>query len=46
MTKFTYQKPALRAHGSVEAITKGGQDGNKLDADFNVGTPFGQLTFS
>jgi hypothetical protein len=46
MTKMTYEAPIMRAHGKVEALTKGGSDGNFTDAIFPVNTPKGALTFS
>lgn len=44
--KKPYEKPVLREQGSIEKITKGGADGASLDANFPIGTPFGDLTFS
>lgn len=44
--KNVYETPVLRVHGKVEAVTKGGKDGNSLDAAYPVGTPFTDLTFS
>lgn len=41
-----YEKPALTVVGSLEALTQGGQNGNKLDASFPTNTPANQLTFS
>lgn len=46
MTKQTYEAPKLTAVGSLEALTQGGKEGNKLDASFPTNTPSGQLTFS
>ena len=46
MTKSIYTAPKLVRHGSVEAVTKGTQLGNNLDAVFPAGTPRGDLTFS
>ncbi|MCU0907230.1 MAG: lasso RiPP family leader peptide-containing protein [Rhodobacteraceae bacterium] len=46
MKKAIYTAPVLRAHGSVESVTKGGACGRALDADFPIGTPFDQLTCS
>ncbi|MFK7878964.1 hypothetical protein [Roseobacter sp.] len=46
MTKAPYTAPVLRAHGKVEALTKGGTDGGSTDAMFPQGTPFSSLTFS
>ncbi len=44
--KSKYVKPELKAHGSVEKLTHGGTTGRKLDADYSMGTDFGDLTFS
>lgn len=44
--KKAYEKPVLREQGSIEQITKGGRDGFSLDANFPIGTPFSDLTFS
>lgn len=46
MTKAVYEAPVLRAHGKVEAVTKGGSTGSSLDAAFPVGTPFADVTLS
>jgi hypothetical protein len=46
MTKMTYEAPILRAHGKVEALTKGGVDGAFTDMMFPSDTPKGDLTFS
>ncbi|WP_299966742.1 lasso RiPP family leader peptide-containing protein [uncultured Roseobacter sp.] len=46
MTKVAYEAPVLRAHGKVEAVTKGGTTGTSLDAAFPVGTPFSDVTLS
>jgi len=46
MTKAVYEAPVLRAHGKVEAVTKGGTSGSSLDASFPAGTPFSDLTLS
>jgi hypothetical protein len=46
MKKVTYSTPVLRAHGKVEAVTKGGVNGNFTDAAFPAGTPFAAITFS
>lgn len=44
--KDVYQAPVLRAHGKVEAVTKGGTTGSSLDATFPAGTPFADVTLS
>jgi hypothetical protein len=44
--KEEYESPSLKAHGSIEAITQGGSAPGVLDANFPVGTPFADLTFS
>lgn len=44
--KTVYEAPVLRAHGKVEAMTKGGTTGTQLDATFPVNTPFSDLTLS
>lgn len=46
MTKAVYEAPVLRAHGKVEAVTKGGTTGTSTDASFPAGTPFADVTFS
>lgn len=45
-TKKTFVSPKLTIHGDVEVITMGQSTGTKLDAPFNSGTPFNDLTFS
>lgn len=45
MTK-TYTRPVLRVQGKLEAMTHGMSDGSRLDRDFPVNTPRGELTFS
>jgi len=44
--KSAYVKPELKAHGSVEEVTKGGVHGDFTDAAFSSNTPRGDLTFS
>jgi hypothetical protein len=44
--KKSYNKPELKVHGNVEVLTKGGQNGDQLDAQFPDNTPRGELTFS
>ena len=44
--KKNYTKPELIVHGDVEVLTKGGTNGDNLDATFPSGTPRGELTFS
>ena len=44
--KAIYVAPALRVHGSLEALTKGQSTGSALDRTFPDGTLFGDLTFS
>ena len=44
--KKSYNKPELKVHGNVEALTQAGQNGPALDANFPNNTPRGQLTFS
>ncbi|MFK7867932.1 MAG: lasso RiPP family leader peptide-containing protein [Roseobacter sp.] len=44
--KLPYEQPLVRAHGSVETLTKGGSTGFALDASFPSNTPRGDLTFS
>lgn len=46
MTKAPYEAPVLRAHGKVEAVTKGTSNGINLDAAFPIGTPLPDLTVS
>jgi hypothetical protein len=42
----SYAQPKLTAYGSVETLTQGLKNGNKLDKTFPTGTPASQLTFS
>ncbi|MDB6454803.1 lasso RiPP family leader peptide-containing protein [Falsirhodobacter sp. 20TX0035] len=44
--KKAYSAPALRVHGTLEALTQGSSNGSMLDQAFPVGTPKGELTFS
>jgi hypothetical protein len=44
--KKAYTTPALRVHGSLEALTQGASSGSVLDANFPTGTPTSDLTFS
>lgn len=44
--KKPYVPPRLVVHGEVKAITQGSSTGGFLDANFPVGTPFNELTFS
>lgn len=44
--KLAYETPDLEALGTVEDLTLGMSDGYALDADFQAGTPKGDLTFS
>jgi hypothetical protein len=44
--KKDYVAPDLEDLGSVAELTLGGSSGRRLDADFNAGTAFGDLTFS
>lgn len=46
MTKSIYEAPVLRAHGKVEAVTKGGSTGTKTDKLFPAHTPFADITLS
>ena len=41
-----YEAPEIRSLGSVDEVTAGFSTGTQLDADFNDGTPFTDLTFS
>jgi hypothetical protein len=41
-----YSAPRLKAHGSVEQVTKGLSHGHKLDATFVVGSEVVDLTFT
>jgi hypothetical protein len=46
-SKPVYEKPILRAHGSIESVTRGLEIPPAfLDNTFPTGTPFDQLTFS
>jgi len=40
--KATYVKPELKAHGSVEEVTKAALSGTKLDGNYVLGTPLSQ----
>ena len=44
--KKEYIAPELEDLGSVAELTLGSSSGKKLDADFQSGTLFGDLTFS
>jgi hypothetical protein len=44
--KKEYVAPELEDLGSVEELTLAGSRGSRLDNDFGIGTPFGDLTFS
>lgn len=44
--KKSYEAPRLSKVGSFEAVTQAAGKGSLLDANFPVGTPFGELTFS
>jgi hypothetical protein len=44
--KKAYSTPALRVHGSLEAMTQGMSSGSVLDRAFPAGTPKDELTFS
>jgi len=44
--KQPYEPPRIEAVGTVQDLTLGNTTGNKLDDNFSVGTPFGDLTFS
>ena len=44
--KTVYETPAMTSLGSFETLTQGGTGRTQLDANFPVGTPFGDLTFS
>ncbi len=46
IVKKTYNTPELTVYGDVREITQGGASGLALDADFNAGTSFSDLTFS
>jgi hypothetical protein len=46
MMKAKYEAPVLRAHGKVEALTKGGATGTTTDANFAAHTPLADVTFS
>jgi hypothetical protein len=41
-----YEAPAVTTHGTLEGMTQGAGSGTLLDADFPVGTPAGDITFS
>lgn len=41
-----YVKPSVKLLGSFAELTKGGRNGQQLDASFPTGTPFSELTFS
>lgn len=44
--KKDYIAPAVEDLGSVEELTLGQTNGNRLDADYSAGTLFSDLTFS
>jgi hypothetical protein len=44
--KKVYEAPALVELGAFEEMTQGGVSGGALDATFEDGTPFDDLTFS
>ena len=44
--KKEYVAPTLEDLGSVAELTLGNSQGGNLDANFAVGTPKGDLTFS
>ncbi|MHA6784815.1 lasso RiPP family leader peptide-containing protein [Pseudonocardia saturnea] len=44
--KNEYRTPAVEDLGQLQELTLGGNDGDRLDADFNAGTPRGDITFS
>jgi hypothetical protein len=44
--KKVYHAPALRAHGLVEAQTKGNSGGDNTDDNFPINTPFADITFT
>ena len=46
MNKSLYQKPLLRSHGAVEAITKMNLGGSATDAVFAASTPLSDITTS
>lgn len=46
MTKKTFSAPVLTKYGKFEELTQAGQAGQLSDAQFPVGTPRGQFTFS
>ncbi len=46
MTKSTYSAPVLRAHGSIEVMTKANLGGSTTDAIFPASTPLGDITTS
>ena len=41
-----YVKPEVIDYGDLAELTAGSQDGDYLDATFQVGTPRGQIGFS
>ncbi|GAA0645146.1 hypothetical protein GCM10009424_21200 [Sphingomonas ursincola] len=46
MEKIAYTAPEIEDLGAFEEITQGASTGSAIDANFPVGTPFSQLTFS
>lgn len=44
--KKEYVTPTVEDLGSLHELTLGQSGGSRLDADFNTGTLFGDLTFS
>ena len=44
--KKAYTKPDVVVYGNVTDLTQGGTSGAFLDAAYDAGTPFDQLTFS
>jgi hypothetical protein len=41
-----YMKPEVEDYGTLAELTAGKSTGNYLDAKFDVGTPFDQLSFT
>ncbi len=44
--KATYERPAFKKVGSIEAITKSTAVGRRLDAAFANNTPLAEVTLS
>ncbi|GGK37728.1 lasso RiPP family leader peptide-containing protein [Salinarimonas ramus] len=44
--KLAYETPELEVMGTLEEITHGNSTGSNLDADFQSGASFDDLTFS